>query len=168
MAVKKSNPVGTIFTIIIVLAIVGILYYGLIMATQAGPAADEAAERAEMRITEETIWNISNIPYDMLSEPFKAAITKEEYEEVMNQTEPTEKTVALFEKLDKVYNEPEFLQNAAIYYCGHPENPIKGVMKIKGIEYEVTQSISFAPNVKTFDPEVILWSVSVERITFAN
>ncbi len=85
----------------------------------------------------------------------------------MNQEKPDEKTIELFEKLNRVYNEPKFLQGAAIYYCGTEEKPVTGIMKIKGIEYEVKHSISFAPHVKNFDPEIVKWTVTVERITFA-
>ncbi len=167
MAVKKSNPIGTLFTIIVVLAIAGALYYGLVMATQAGPAAQEAADRAEMRLTSENITNISYIPYSMLAEAYKISITEAEYNEVMGLTAPSEKTIALYEKLNAVVNEPQLLQGAATYYCGSPENPIVGTMKIKGIEYKVSHSVAFAPNVKTFEPEVIKWTVTVERLTFA-
>lgn len=167
MAVKKSNPIGTFFTIVLILAIVAFLYYGLVLATQAGPAAEEAAEKAERLLTAESISNISNIPYDLLSEPYKAAITKEEYEEVMNQKKPDDKTLALFEKLGNVVNEPKFLQSAATYYCGTVENPVTGIMKVKGIEYRVTHAVEFAPNVKNFDPEIVKWTVTVERLTYA-
>ena len=168
MAVKKSNPIGTFFSVVLILALVAVLYYGLVMATQAGPDAEEAADKAKLGISTETIADISHIPYDMLSEPFKTAITKEEYEEVMNQKAPDEKTVALFEKLNLVQNEPQLLQGACTYYCGSPESPIVGEMKIKGIKYKVSHSIHFAPNIKNFDPEVIKWTVEVERLTFAN
>lgn len=167
MAVKKSNPIGTLFTIIVVLAIAAALYYGLVMATQAGPAAQEAADKAEMRLTSEDITNISYIPYSMLSEAYKTAITEAEYNEVMTLTAPSEKTIALYEKLNAVENKPQLLQGAATYYCGSPENPIVGIMKIKGIEYEVSHAVEFAPNVKTFEPEVIKWTVTVERLTYA-
>lgn len=168
MAVKKSNPIGTFFTIVLVLALVGVLYYGLVMAVDAGPAAEEAADKAKLRVTSASISDISFIPYDLLSEPYKIAITKDEYEAVMNQKQPDEKTLALFEKLNNVQNEPKLLQGACTYYCGSPENPIVGEIKIKGIKYQVTQSIQFAPNVKTFDPEIVKWTVTVERTTFAK
>ncbi len=49
MTVKKSSPVGTIFGIIILVVVVAVLYYGLVIATQAGPKAEEAADvRADM------------------------------------------------------------------------------------------------------------------------
>ena len=167
MAVKKSNPIGTFFTILLVLAIAAVLYYGLVMATQAGPAAQEAAEKAEMYITPDSISNIKCIPYSMLSEPYKAAVTEDEYNKVFQQKEPDESTLELFEKLNKVVNEPQLLQGAATYYCGTVENPVVGIVKIKGIEYEITQAIAFAPNVKNFEPEVIQWTVTVERLTYA-
>lgn len=168
MAVKKSNPIGTFFTILLIVAIAAALYYGLVLATQAGPAAQEAAERAEMRITPDSITDITYIPYSMLSEPFKAAVSEEEYNAVLQQDAPDESTLELFEKLAKVINEPQFLQSAATYYCGTEENPIVGIIKIKGIEYEITQAIAFAPNVKNFEPEVIQWTITIERLTFAN
>ena len=167
MAVKKSNPIGTFFTILLVLAIAAVLYYGLVMATQAGPAAQEAAEKAEMYITPDSISNIKCIPYSMLSEPFKASINEDEYNAVLKKDAPDENTLELFKKLGGVVNEPQFLQGAAVYYCGTVENPVTGIIKIKGIEYKVTQAISFAPNVKNFEPEVIQWTVTVERLTYA-
>lgn len=167
MSVKKSSPVGTVFTVIIVAAIIAILYYGLVLCTQAGPEAEEAADRAAMRLTSENISNISGIPYSLLSEPFKLAITEEEYNEIFNQDVTDENTLALFEKLNDVVNEPQFLQGAATYWCGTEEKPVTGIVKIKGIEYEIKHSIMFAPNVKSFEPEVIKWSVSVERLTYA-
>lgn len=165
MSVKRKSPLTTVFTIIILVALVGVLYYGLVLCTQAGPAAEEAAEKAGRRLTPDSISDISSIPYSLLSEPFKLAITQTEYENVMNKKAPDEETIALFEKLNAVQNEPKFLQGAATYYCGTTEYPIKGIIKIKGIQYEVTQAIAFAPNVKNFDPEIITWSVTVERIT---
>lgn len=165
MSIKRKSPLSTVFGIIILVAVVGVLYYGLVLCTQAGPAAEEAADAAKRRITADSVCDISNIPYSLLSEPFKLAISQTEYEKVMNQTEPTEETLALFEKLNAVENGPKLLQGTATYYCGTEENPIKGIVKIKGIQYEITQAIAFAPNVKNFEPEVITWSVTVERIT---
>lgn len=168
MAVKKSNPIGTFFTIVLVLALAAVLYYGLVMAVSAGPAAEEAAEKAKLGIGTDTIADISYIPYEALSEPYRLTITKEEYEAVMKQTAPDEKTIELFEKINIVQNEPQLLQGACTYYCGSPENPVVGEMKIKGIKYKVSHVIQFAPNIKNFDPEVVKWTVTVERLTFAN
>ena len=168
MSVKRKSPLTTVFSIIILVALVGVLYYGLVLCTQAGPDAEEAAKKAERLLTPDNITNIANIPYSLLSEPFQLAVTQTEYEKVMNKRAPDEETIALFEKLNAVQNEPKFLQGAATYYCGTNENPIKGIIKIKGIQYEVTQAIAFAPNVKNFEPEVIGWTVTVERITKVN
>ena len=168
MAVKKSNPIGTFFTIVLVLALVAVLYYGLVMAVKAGPAAEEAADEAKLRLKPDTIWDISYIPYEMLSDPYKQVITKTEYEQVMNQKGPDDKTVELFEKLALVQNEPQLLQGACTYYCGSPENPVYGEMKVKGIKYNVSHSVQIAPNIKTFEPEVVKWTVTVEKATFAK
>ncbi len=168
MAVKKGNPIGTFITIVLVLALVAVLYYGLVMATQAGPEAADAAEKAGRSLDSESIANISYIPYDLLSEPYKEVITKTEYEDVMNQKAPNEKTLALFEKINTVENEAKLLQGACTYYCGSPDNPVKGEMKIEGIRYEVQHVIQFAPNIKNFDPEVVKWTVTIERLTYAN
>lgn len=167
MSVKKSSPLSTIFGIIVLVAVIAVLYYGLVLCTQAGPAAEEAAERAELRLTPESIYNISNIPYELLSEDYQLAISQSEYEEVMNQTAPTQKTIDLFQKIDKVEGGAEFLQGAATYYCGTVEKPVKGKMKIQGIEYEVTHAVEFAPNVENFEPEVINWTITIERLTRA-
>lgn len=167
MSVKKSSPLSTLFGIIVLVAVVAALYYGLVLCTQAGPAAQEAAEKAELRLTSENIYNISGIPYSLLSEEYKAYISRSSYEEVMNQTAPSQKTIDLFEKISKVEGKAEFLQGAATYYCGTAENPIKGVMEIQGIEYEITHNIEFAPNVESFEPEVISWNITIERLTFA-
>lgn len=167
MSVKKSSPVSTILGIIVFIAVLGILYYGLVLCTQAGPAAEEAAEKAERRLTPESVWDITNIPYDMLSENFRLVITKDEYDGVQKQQNPTQKTIDLFQKIDRVEGGPQFLQGAATYYCGTAENPVVGTMKIQGIEYRVTHSIAFAPNVESFDPEVIDWAITIERITRA-
>ena len=167
MSVKKSSPISTIFGIIVLVAVIGVLYYGLVLCTQAGPAAEEAAERAELRLNAENISNISGIPYELLSEDFQAAVSESEYKEVMNQTAPTQKTIDLFQKIDSVEGGAEFLQGAATYYCGTVENPVKGKMKIQGIEYEVTHAVEFAPNVETFEPEVINWTITIDRLTRA-
>ncbi len=165
MAVKKSSPLSTVFGIIVLVAVIGVLYYGLVLCTQAGPEAQKAAERAEMRLTTETIYDISNIPYDLLSDNFQASITRSEYEAVMNQKAPSKETIELFQKIDLVEGEAKFLQGAASYYCGTANNPVKGVMSIQAIEYEVTHAVTFAPNVENFEPEVIDWTITVERIT---
>ncbi|MBR4112114.1 MAG: hypothetical protein IKK53_03675 [Ruminiclostridium sp.] len=167
MSVKKSNPLSTIFGIIVLVAVIGVLYYGLVLCTQAGPAAEEVADRAKLRLTTENIWDISNIPYELFSDDFQAVITKTEYEEVMKQTAPTQKTIDLFQKIDKVEGGAQFLQGAATYYCGSVENPVKGKMKIQGIEYEVTHAVEFAPNVENFEPEIINWTITIERLTRA-
>ena len=167
MAVKKGNPLSTVFGIIILVAVIGVLYYGLVLCTQAGPEAQKAAEKAELVLTPNSIYNISNIPYDLLSEDYQILITRSEYEEVMNQSQPSQKTIELFQKIDKVEGCAEFLQGAATYYCGTVENPVKGKMKIQAIEYEVTHAITFAPNVTNFEPEVIDWTITIERLTKA-
>ncbi len=167
MSVKKKSPVSTLIGIIVLVAVIGILYYGLVLCTQAGPAAQEAARKAELKLKPETIYDISAIPYDMLSEEFQLVISRSQYEEVVKQTAPSQKTIDLFQKIDKVEGKAEFLQGAAIYYCGTVENPIKGVMKIQGIEYEVAHSVEFAPNVENFEPEVINWTITIERLTRA-
>lgn len=167
MAVKKGNPVSTVIGIIVIVAIIAALYYGLVLCTQAGPAAEEAADRAELRLKPESIYDISFIPYDLLSEDYQLAISRTEYEEVMNQTKPSQKTIDLFQKIDKVEGGAEFLQGAATYYCGTVEKPVEGKMKIQGIEYAVTHAVEFAPNVSTFEPEVINWTITIERITRA-
>ncbi len=167
MSVKKSSPLSTVLGIIVAVAVIGALYYGLVLCTQAGPEAQEAAEKAERKLTAETIYDISNIPYDLLSEDFQLVITRSQYEEVMKQTAPSQKTIDLFEKINKVEGGAEFLQGAATYFCGTAENPIKGTMTILGIDYEVTHAITFAPNVENFEPEVIDWDITIERITYA-
>ena len=167
MAVKKGNLLSTVFGIIILVAVIGVLYYGLVLCTQAGPEAQKAAEKAELVLTPDSIYNISNIPYDLLSEDYQILITRSEYEEVMNQSQPSQKTIELFQKIDKVEGGAEFLQGAATYYCGTVENPVKGKMKIQAIEYEVTHAITFAPNVTNFEPEVIDWTITIERLTKA-
>lgn len=167
MSVKKSSPVSTIIGIIVAVAVIAVLYYGLVLCTQAGPEAEKAADRAKLSLTSENICGISNIPYDLLSEDFQAAITQSEYEEVMEQSAPTQKTIDLFKKIDKVEGGAELLQGAATYYCGTVENPVKGKMKIEGIEYAVTHAVEFAPNVENFEPEVINWTITIERLTRA-
>lgn len=167
MSVKKSSPLSTVFGIIVLVAVIGVLYYGLVLCTQAGPAAEDAADRAKLRLTTESIWNISNIPYELLSDDYQAVITKSEYEDVMKQTAPDQKTIDLFQKIDKVEGGAKFLQGAATYYCGSAEKPVTGTMKIQGIEYKVTQAVEFAPNVENFEPEVINWTITIERLTRA-
>lgn len=165
MSIKKKSPVSTLIGIIVLVAVIGILYYGLVLCTQAGPAAQAAAEKAELKLKPESICDISAIPYSMLSEDYKAYISQSSYEEIMKQTAPSQATIELFQKIDKVEGEEKFLQGAAVYYCGTAEAPITGVIEILGIEYEVSHSIEFAPNVENFQPEVINWDISIERIT---
>ncbi len=167
MSVKKSSPVSTVLGIILFIAVLGVLYYGLVLCTQAGPNAEKAAEKAERRLTAESIYDITNIPYDLLSENYQLVISRSEYEEVQNQANPTQKTIDLFQKIDKVEGGAQFLQGAATYYCGTAESPVKGTMKIQGIEYSVTHSIAFAPNIENFEPEVIDWTITIERLTRA-
>lgn len=167
MAVKKGNPLSTVLGVIVLVAIVGVLYYGLVLCTQAGPKAEAVADRAKLRLTSENITDISNIPYELFSEEFQMAITKTEYEEVMNQKIPSQKTIDLYEKINKVEGGAQFLQGAATYYCGTVEKPVTGKMKIQGIEYQVSHAVEFAPNVENFEPEIINWTITIERLTHA-
>lgn len=167
MAVKKRNPVATVFTVIILAALACVLYYALILTTQAGPEAEKMSERAKMRITADSPADISSIRYEDLCDAYKEAITETEFNAVKNKTAPDEDTLALFEKISAVESEPGFLQGAATYYCGTEENPVTGIIKIKGIQYEVKQSISFAPESFTFTPKIYKWKVTAERLTFA-
>jgi len=165
MSVKKKSPLSTIFGIIVLVLVIGVLYYGLVLCTQAGPAAQKAAEEAERSLKPEAICDISGIPYSLLSENYQMFISQTAYEEIMNQTAPSQRTIDFFKKIDDVDGKAEFLQGAATYYCGTAENPIKGIIEIQGIEYEVSHNIEFAPNVENFKPEVINWNITVERIT---
>lgn len=165
MSVKKKSPLSTIFGIIVLVLVIGVLYYGLVLCTQAGPAAQKAAETAEMKLKPENICDISGIPYSLLSENYQAAISQTSYEEIMKQTAPSQRTIEFFQKIDDVEGKAEFLQGAATYYCGTADKPIKGIIQIQGIEYEVSHNIEFAPNVENFKPEVINWNITVERIT---
>lgn len=167
MAVKKRNPVATVFTVIILAALAYVLYYALILTTQAGPEAEKMAGRAKNNITAEAPANISTISYDNLCDAYKEAITEAEFNAVKNKTAPDEETLALFEKINAVDSEPGILQGAATYYCGTEESPVTGIIKIKGIQYEVKQSISFAPESFTFTPKIYKWKVTAERLTFA-
>ncbi len=167
MAVKKRNPVATVFTVIILAALAYVLYYALILTTQAGPEAEKMAGRAKNCITAEEPTNISTISYDNLCDTYKEVITEAEFNAVKNKTAPDEETLALFEKINAVDSEPGILQGAATYYCGTEESPVTGIIKIKGIQYEVKQSISFAPESFTFTPKIYKWKVTAERLTFA-
>ena len=135
MAVKKRNPVATVFTVIILAALAYVLYYALILTTQAGPEAEKMAGRAKNNITAEAPADISTISYDNLCDAYKEAITEAEFNAVKNKTAPDEETLALFEKINAVDSEPGILQGAATYYCGTEENPVTGIIKIKGIQY---------------------------------
>lgn len=167
MAVKKSNPIGTGVTLIFLALLAYILYYVLILTTQAGPEAEKLAERAESRMTAGTPADISSINYDDLCEEYQLVVTRDEFERVKAKTAPDEETLALFEKINAVESEAGILQAAATYYCGTEENPIVGTIKIKGIEYKITQSITFAPEAFTFTPKIYKWKVTAERLTFA-
>ena len=50
MSVKKKSPLSTIFGIIVLVLVIGVLYYGLVLCTQAGPAAQKAAEMDTFRL----------------------------------------------------------------------------------------------------------------------
>lgn len=167
MAVKKSNPVGTIFTVIILAALAYILYYALILTTQAGPEAEKLADIAGVYLNSETPADISAISYDDLCEEYQLAVTREEFEWVKAKKAPDEETLELFEKINAVESDTGILQAAATYFCGTEENPVVGTIKIKGIEYKITQSITFAPEAFTFTPKIYKWKVTAERLTFA-
>ncbi len=167
MAVKKSNPLTTGLTVIALAGIAYILYYALVLTTQAGPEAEKLAKRAEGRITAETPADISSINYDDLCEAYRLAITREEFENVKEKKAPDEETLELFEKINAVESDAGIMQAAATYYCGTEENPVVGTIKIKGIEYKITQSITFAPEAFTFTPQIYKWKVTAERLTFA-
>lgn len=167
MAVKKSNPIGKILTVIVLALLAYILYYALILTTQAGPEAEKLAERARNRITIETPADISSINYDDLCEAYQLAVTREEFERVKAKKAPDEETLEMFEKINAVESETGIMQAAATYFCGTEENPIVGTIKIKGIEYKITLSITFAPEAFTFTPKIYKWKVTAERLTFA-
>lgn len=167
MSVKRKSPIGVFFTIVVIVLIAGILYYGLVLCTQAGPDASDEADRAKLRLNADNIANIGSISYSLFCDELKAAVTESEYKEIAAKKNPDEQTFELFEKISSVEKKINFPQTLALYYCGTEEIPIKGVVKVKGIEYEVTHSITFAPNVKTFEPEIVDWDITVTRITYA-
>ncbi len=167
MAVKKTNPLSTGLTLIALAGIAYILYYALVLTTQAGPEAEKLANLAGTYLTAETPADISTISYDDLCEAYKEAITREEFENVKAKKAPDEETLELFEKINAVDSDAGIMQAAATYYCGTEENPVTGIVKIKGIEYRITQSITFAPEAFTFTPQIYKWKVTAERLTFA-
>lgn len=165
MSVKKKSPLGIVITIVLLGAVAYILYYVLFMITQAGPDADKASESAKSTITADNITNLAAISYDMLCEDYKGQISSIEYAKIRGKEKPDEETVEFFEKLSRLKHPSNILYDAATYYAGTEENPITGTFKVKGIEYKVTTSMGFAPEIFTFEPKLVKWVVTIERIT---
>lgn len=165
MSVKKKSTLGMIITIIVIVAGAFVFYYLLVMTTQAGPNAEKAASAAKAAITSESITNLAPISYDMLCDDYKAQINRMKYAIVSGKEKPDEETVEFFEKLSRLTHPSNILYDAATYYAGTEENPITGTFKVKGIEYKVTTSMGFAPEVFTFEPKLVKWVVTIERIT---
>ena len=165
MSVKKKSTLGMIITIIVIVAGAFVFYYLLVMTTQAGPDADKASDMAKAGITSDNITNLSAISYDMLCDDYKAQISRMKYAIVSGKEKPDEETVEFFEKLSKLKHPSNILYDASTYYAGTEQNPITGTFKVKGIEYKVTTSMGFAPEVFTFEPKLVKWVVTIERIT---
>ena len=165
MSVKKKSPLGIVITIVLLGAAAFILYYLLVMITQAGPDAEKAASAAKLSITSENITNLAPISYDMLCDDYKAQISRMKYAIVSGKEKPDEETVEFFEKLSELKHPSNILYDAATYYAGTEQNPITGTFKVKGIEYKVTTSMGFAPEIFTFEPKLVKWVVTIERIT---
>lgn len=154
-----------IITIIAIVAGAFVLYYLLVMITQAGPDADKASDMAKATITSDNITNLSAISYNMLCDDYKAQINGLKYAIISGKEKPDEETVEFFEKLSGLTHPSNILYDAATYYAGTEQNPITGTFKVKGIEYKVTTSMGFAPEIFTFEPKLVKWVVTIERIT---
>ncbi len=165
MSVKKKSQLGIVITCIVIAAAAFAFYYLLIMVTQAGPDAERASAAAKTAITSENITNLAPISYYMLCDDYKAQINRMKYAIVSGKEKPDEETVEFFEKLSRLTHPSNILYDAATYYAGTEENPIKGTFKVKGIEYKVTTSMGFAPEIFTFEPKLVKWVVTIERIT---
>lgn len=165
MSVKKKSTLGMIITIIAIVAGAFVLYYLLVMITQAGPDAEKAASAAKATITSDNITNLSAISYNMLCDDYKAQINGLKYAIISGKEKPDEETVEFFEKLSGLTHPSNILYDAATYYAGTEQNPITGTFKVKGIEYKVTTSMGFAPEIFTFEPKLVKWVVTIERIT---
>lgn len=165
MSVKKKSSFGMIITIIAIVAGAFVLYYLLVMITQAGPDAEKAASAAKAAITSDNITNLSAISYNMLCDDYKAQINGLKYAIISGKEKPDEETVEFFEKLSGLTHPSNILYDAATYYAGTEQNPITGTFKVKGIEYKVTTSMGFAPEIFTFEPKLVKWVVTIERIT---
>lgn len=154
-----------IITIIAIVAGAFVFYYLLVMITQAGPDADKASDMAKATITSDNITNLSAISYNMLCDDYKAQINGLKYAIISGKEKPDEETVEFFEKLSGLTHPSNILYDAATYYAGTEQNPITGTFKVKGIEYKVTTSMGFAPEIFTFEPKLVKWVVTIERIT---
>ena len=165
MSVRKKSPLGMVITIVVIIAGAFVLYYLLVMTTQAGPNADKASEAAKATVTADNITSLASISYDMLCDNYKEQIRLMEFTKVSGKKEPDEETVEFFEKLSSLKHPSNILYDAATYYAGTEKNPITGTFKVKGIEYKVTTSMGFAPEVFTFEPKLVKWVVTIERIT---
>lgn len=165
MSVKKKSTPGIVIACIVIVAGVFVLYYLLVMTTQAGPAADRVSEAAKAAVTPESITSFEAISYDMLCDDYKEQISRMEFTKVSSKEKPDEETVEFFEKLSRLKHPSNILYDAATYYAGTEQNPITGTFKVKGIEYKVTTSMGFAPEVFTFEPKLVKWVVTIERIT---
>ena len=165
MSVKKKSSFGMIITIIAIVAGAFVLYYLLVMITQAGPDAEKTASAAKLSITSENITNLAPISYDMLCDDYKGQISRIQFAKISSKEKPDEETVEFFEKLSGLTHPSNILYDAATYYAGTEENPITGTFKVKGIEYKVTTSMGFAPEIFTFEPKLVKWVVTIERIT---
>lgn len=165
MSVKKKSPLGIVITIVLLGAAAFVLYYLLVMITQAGPDAEKAASAAKAGITSENIANLAPISYDMLCDDYKGQISRIQFAKISSKEKPDEETVEFFEKLSGLTHPSNILYDAATYYAGTEESPITGTFKVKGIEYKVTTSMGFAPEIFTFEPKLVKWVVTIERIT---
>lgn len=165
MSVKKKSTLGMIITIVAVVAGAFVFYYLLVMTTQGGPNAEKAASAAKLAITSGNITNLAPISYYMLCDDYKAQINGMRYAIISGKEKPDEETVEFFEKLSGLKHPSNILYDAATYYAGTEQNPITGTFKVKGIEYKVTTSMGFAPEVFTFEPKLVKWVVTIERIT---